>query len=131
MFAMPFTVTVTLLAVLLTLLFSFRVGGLRPKTGVQAPAVSGDPEFEKAYRVHYNTIEQLVLFLPMLWLAVQVIGDLYTGAIGALWLVGRLLYSRAYMNSPAGRGPGMLMTMGSTALLVLVVLWGLFRTFTA
>ena len=48
-----------------------RVGRMRGK--VLAPATSGDPEFEKAFRIHYNTIEQLIMFLPMLWLSEKVL----------------------------------------------------------
>ena len=60
---------VTVLAVLLGLYTMMLVGRMRGKHGVQAPAVTGAPEFERAFRVQMNTLEQSVLFLPLLWLA--------------------------------------------------------------
>ena len=65
MIAMPFTALVTVAAVILTFVLSMRVGAMRQKHGVKAPATTGHPEFELANRVHQNTIEQLVLFLPL------------------------------------------------------------------
>ena len=79
MTALPLTSLGTILMVLLTFYFSIRVGRMRGK--VLAPATSGDPEFEKAFRIHYNTIEQLILFLPMLWLSVGYFGDTVGGAL--------------------------------------------------
>ena len=72
---MPFTALVTVAAVVLTFVLSLRVGAMRQKHGVKAPATTGHPEFERANRVHQNTVEQLVLFLPLLWLALYVLGD--------------------------------------------------------
>ena len=74
MIAMKYTALITVLAVLITFFFSARVGKFRGQ-GVPAPATTGTPEFERAFRVHYNTIEQLVLFIPLLWLATGVLGD--------------------------------------------------------
>ena len=60
---------VTLLAVALYIAMGARVGTLRARLGIKAPATSGHPQFERAYRVHLNTAEQYVAFLPLLWLA--------------------------------------------------------------
>ena len=127
MIAMPFTALVTVAAVVLTFVLSLRVGNMRRKHGVNAPATTGHPEFETANRIHQNTIEQLVLFLPLLWLALYVLGDAVTGLIGAFWIIGRVVYSSAYVRDPATRGPGMGITTLPTAVLLLASLWGILQ----
>ncbi len=129
MLQMKFTALVTLATLALTFGFSGRVGAMRPKYGIDAPATTGHPEFERANRVHYNTIEQLVLFLPLLWLATGVIGDAWAAALGVVWIVGRLIYAQAYQRDPAKRTSGMLVTLFATAALALSVAWGLVQAF--
>ena len=127
MIAMKYTALITVLAVLITFFFSARVGKFRGQ-GVPAPATTGTPEFERAFRVHYNTIEQLVLFIPLLWLATGVIGDVWAAAIGAVWIIGRLLYSSQYIAG-TNRVTGMFMTIIPTGILMLVSFWGILRQF--
>ena len=127
MIAMPFTALVTVAALVLTFVLSLRVGNMRRKHGVNAPASTGHPEFEAANRIHQNTIEQLVLFLPVLWLALYVLGDAITGLIGAVWIIGRIVYANAYARDPATRGPGMGITMLPTVVLLLASLWGILQ----
>jgi len=127
MIAMPFTALVTVAALVLTFVLSLRVGNMRRKHGVKAPASTGHPEFEAANRIHQNTIEQLVLFLPVLWLALYVLGDAITGLIGAVWIIGRIVYANAYARDPATRGPGMGITMLPTVVLLLASLWGILQ----
>lgn len=129
MLQMKFTALVTLASLVLTFVFSGRVGAMRPKYGIAAPSTTGHPEFERANRVHYNTIEQLVLFLPLLWLATGVIGDAWAAGIGVVWMIGRLVYAQAYQRDPANRTPGMLITLFATAALALSVGWGILQTF--
>ena len=127
MIAMPFTALVTVAALVLTFVLSIQVGNMRRKHGVMAPASTGHPEFEAANRIHQNTIEQLVLFLPVLWLALYVLGDAITGLIGAVWIIGRIVYANAYARDPATRGPGMGLTMLPTVVLLLASLWGILQ----
>ena len=129
MLEMKLTALVTLAALTLVFGFSGRVGMMRQKHGVDAPATSGHPEFERANRVHYNTIEQLVLFLPLLWLATGVIGDGWAAGIGVVWIAGRLVYAQAYQSDPAKRGPGMLVTLFATGVLGVTVAWGILQAF--
>ncbi|MBI1179487.1 MAG: MAPEG family protein [Alphaproteobacteria bacterium] len=124
-----YTMLVTVASVVLVLVLTARVGMLRGRTGVAAPATSGHPDFERAYRIHLNTVEQLVLFLPVLWLSVPVVGDLWTGVLGALWLAGRIVYVLSYTRDPATRGAGMMITLGVTTALALIALAGAIRLF--
>ena len=131
MITMKYTALVTVVALGLTFFLSGRVGALRAKLGVPAPAMSGAPAFDRAFRVHMNTVEQLVLFVPVLWLATAVLGDAIAAGIGSVWILGRVIYANAYAKDAAGRGPGMLLTMLTTAVLTLVTLWGIVQAFLA
>lgn len=132
MFATParlLTATVTLLAVLFYFYAAFRVGSLRDSLGIKAPATHGHPTFERAYRVQLNTLEQMGLFLPLLWLtALYPIGLAYLAPlVGLVWVLGRLVYLQGYMRDPQRRLAGaMISGLTSLALLVIAVI-GLIR----
>ena len=113
---MEYVAIVTILIVLQTFWFSFEVGKARGKYGVKAPACSGAPEFERAYRVHQNTIEQLVLFLPSLWVFAMYAHALGAAALGVVFMVGRALYSSSYRRDPSSRSAGF--GIGAVALAV-------------
>lgn len=97
---------VTVLALVQYLYFGALVGGARGRYGIKAPAISGHEMFERLYRVQMNTLELLVVFLPSLWLAAKYWSPLWVAGAGAVYLVGRLVYLRAYRLSPAGRSLG-------------------------
>ncbi len=103
-------IIVTVLALAQFVFFGITVGRIRVKTGVTAPAMSGDPEFERANRVHANTLEQLVVMLPALWLYAHYVNPLWAAGFGVVYLIGRFLYSSAYTKDPASRGIGFMMT---------------------
>jgi glutathione S-transferase len=113
---------VTVLTVLLGLYTMMLVGRMRSKHAVQAPAMTGAPEFERAFRVQMNTLEQVVLFLPVLWLATvyPVLSGYLAPGLGLLWLVGRVLYASGYMAAAAKRSLGFL--IAGVALLGLLLL---------
>jgi glutathione S-transferase len=97
---------VTLLNVLLLFGTQFAVGRARGRYAIKAPAVSGHPAFERAYRVQMNTLENTVMFLPTLWLAAQYGFSGWAGSVGLVWIVGRVWYALAYLQDPGKRGPG-------------------------
>lgn len=114
-----------LVALLTVLLFAVMwvVGHARGKHGIKAPATSGHPTFERAYRVQMNTMESAVMFLPTLWLAANYGFSGWAGVAGLVWIVGRVWYALAYLKDPAKRGPGYLVGMlGWAALLVMACL---------
>lgn len=123
------TALVTVLSVVYTIYLALRVGAQRTKTGVAAPATTGHPDFERAFRIHMNMVEQMVLFLPVLWLSVAVIGDMWTAAIGLVWLIGRVVYAVGYTRDPSKRGTGMMIAMLATFALILVTLFGIVHAF--
>lgn len=113
---------VTILTVFLGIYTMMLVGRMRSKHSVNAPAVTGAPEFERAFRVQMNTLEQVVLFLPLLWLATvyPVVSGYLAPALGLIWIIGRILYSTGYMADAAKRSSGFL--IAGIALLGLLIL---------
>jgi glutathione S-transferase len=109
---------VTLLALLTYFWMGARVGAARSKSGVQAPAMTGDPLLERTIRAHYNTLEWLPLFLVSMWLFAIYWSDLVAAALGLVWIVGRILYAVAYVADPAKRGPGFLIQALAAAVLL-------------
>lgn len=102
---------VALLAVAQLVLFAVLVGRARGRYGVKAPAVSGHEGFERAYRVQMNTLELMVAFLPVLFIAAKYWPPSYVAGVGAVYLVGRILYWRSYVAAPASRGLGFALSM--------------------
>ena len=96
----PLVAIVTLLALLVYFYMSLQVGQGRTKFGVAAPATTGNPDFERLFRVQMNTLEWLPLFLVSFWLfAVSWNADRITAAIGLVWIVGRVLYLTGYSKA--------------------------------
>jgi glutathione S-transferase len=113
---------VTILIVLVYFTMTFPVARARAKTGIKAPATTGHPDLERAMRVHYNTLEQMPIVLPLLWLATTYFEMLpwLPAAFGLVWIVGRYVYQAAYMADPDKRSLGF--AIGSLANLGLLVL---------
>jgi uncharacterized MAPEG superfamily protein len=103
---MSWIVLIALLALLQQLWFGILVSRARGRYGVTAPAVTGNTIFERYYRVQMNTLELLVLFVPALYLSALYVPPLWPALLGVLYLIGRLLYARAYITDPPKRGLG-------------------------
>ena len=110
---------VTILALAQFYVFGFQVGQMRAKHGIKAPATTGHPEFERMFRVQQNTMEQLVMFLPALWIYAWLGKPLWGAAIGVVFIVGRYLFKRGYVADPAKRGRGF--AIGSVAIAFLMI----------
>ncbi|HMP62226.1 MAG TPA: MAPEG family protein [Phenylobacterium sp.] len=94
---------VTLCALLVYVWMGVRVGGARRKTGIDAPAMTGDPLLERHVRVQANTLEWLPIFLPSLWLFALYWNDLVAAGLGVVWILGRILYALGYVADPGKR----------------------------
>jgi glutathione S-transferase len=97
---------VTILALLLYFVMALRVGRARTKYDVPAPAITGNPDFERVFRVHANTLEWLPIFLPALWLFAIYWNDLVAAGLGVVWIVGRYLYMTGYSKAAGSRSTG-------------------------
>lgn len=116
---MALVALVAALALIEYMVFTGFVGWARGRFKVPAPAVSGSPEFERYFRVQQNTLEQLVIFLPSLFLFGEYVSELWASVLGATFIVGRLLYFMGYVRDPAKRSAGFLLGYLATAGLVL------------
>ena len=115
---------VAILAVLQFFWFGILVGRARGKYGVKAPTVSGHEQFERMFRVQMNTLEQLVAFLPALFIAGQHWSNGLVALIGLVYLGGRFVYWRSYVGDPAKRQLGFMLTVGPTFVLLIAGLIG-------
>lgn len=118
---------VTLLTVILLFGTMWAVGHARGKYGVKAPATSGDPAFERAYRVQMNTLEQTVMFLPSLWLAANYGFTGWAGVAGLVWIIGRVWYAVAYLADAGKRSPGFAVGMVAWIAVLAMAIFGVGR----
>lgn len=128
MSAYPWTMLVLLLISVLQLWLMARVGKWRGRSGIAPPAMTGDPAMERAIRVHENTLEQLGMFLPALVVSAAYSGDLCAASIGALWLVGRVMYAIGYQREVGKRSMGFLVTFLALLAALGAGGWGLLKT---
>ncbi len=114
---------VTVLIALEYFYLSIMVGKCRGETGIDAPTCTGDPKFERVFRVQQNTLEQLIIFYPALWIF-GYYANAYDhaevgAALGLVFLIGRIIYARGYVQDAAKRGPGFI--VGALALAILLI----------
>lgn len=99
--------------------FVMLVGAARAKSGIQAPAMTGDPVLERTLRVQLNTLEQLIVVIPSMLLFASYVNPIYAAGLGAVFIISRVLYYRGYVSDPAKRSVGF--GLGSLSTLVLLV----------
>ena len=117
---MAYVDIVTVLAVLQFILFGFQVGSAREKYGVKAPAITGNAVFERLFRIQQNTLEQLIGFIPGIYLFSRYFNPLWAAGLGVVYLAGRQIYAAAYAKDPAKRSLG----FGLSFLPVVILLIG-------
>ena len=119
---MEYVAIVTVLALLQYVWFGLQVGDARRRHQVPAPVMAGAPEFERRFRIHQNTLEQLALFLPALWMFAVRVNPLWAAGLGVVYLVGRFVYRAAYVEDPASRHNGFVITILPIAIMLVWVL---------
>ena len=95
------------------------VGRARIKYGVEAPATTGNPIFERYFRVHQNTLEALIVFIPSLWIFAIFVNPIAAAALGLLFIVARIFYARGYVEDPKKRALGAGVTFVVNGILLL------------
>ena len=108
------------LALLEYALMAALVGRARGKYGVHAPATTGHPDFERVNRVHVNTLENLVLFIPAVLIFALYVSAAWAAGLGFLFVVARALYAIGYLKAAEKRGVG----AGLTGIVNMVLLLG-------
>jgi glutathione S-transferase len=124
MTTLPFTTLATLIAIALYFYMGLQVGMARGKYNVPAPATSGDPIFERHFRVHMNTLEGMVLFLPTLWLFAIYHSDAIAAAIALVWVIGRTIFMVSYVKDPKTRSMGFMIQFFAVVVLFIGSLVG-------
>ena len=107
---MAYVTVIAMLALIEYLYFGIQVGGARGRVGIDAPAVTGDPAFERTFRAHQNTLEQLIIFIPALYATGYFVSEIVAVAAGVVFLIGRALYFRAYAQEASRRSIGTIVT---------------------
>ena len=119
---MDLVIVVVVLVLIEYIAFGILVGRARGKYGIAAPAITGDPVFERYYRVHQNTAEQLLVFLPAIFLYSYLGNTTVAAGLGVVFIVGRLMYLRGYVADPGSRGPGFMLSFLPTAFMLIASL---------
>jgi glutathione S-transferase len=114
-----FTAWITLAALLMYCWIFINVGRARATYAVQAPSCDGPPAFQSVLRVQANTVEQMALFLPLLWICAYSWSDRWAAAGGALWVAGRIIYALGYYQAPKKRSAGFMIASLATLYLLL------------
>jgi glutathione S-transferase len=121
---MELVAVVTALVVLEYFVFIMLVGMARGKSGVQAPATTGDPLLERTIRVQLNTLEQLAIVIPSMWLFGLYVSDTYAAGLGLVFAIARIIYYRGYVADPSKRALGFGIGFLATLALLLGALYG-------
>lgn len=116
--------TVIVVALLEYVVFGALVGRARGLYGVKAPAVSGHEIFERYFRVHQNTLELLVSFVPAMWLFGLYVSPAWAAWLGLLYVAGRVVYLLGYVRDPAKREIGFALSVLPIVVLLVGALWG-------
>ena len=124
---MAYVHLVIVLALLEFLLFGYAVGRARTRYNVPAPAMCGHEVFDRCFRAQMNTLEQLVLFLPSIWLFAHYLNAWAAVALGVLFIVGRALYFRGYVQAAESRHAGFLLSAIPNVTLLIGALIGVMR----
>ncbi len=125
----PYTTFVTLLDLVLYFVLTANVARARGKYKVTAPSVEGPDVFQRIYRTQMNTLEQLIMHLPLLWIAAFAMDDVFAAAFGAVWLLGRILYARGYYRKPKSRAKGFIISTFVNIILLVGALAGTIASF--
>ena len=127
-----FTALVTCLSILFYFFTSVQVARARAAFGIKAPTISGNPDFERVFRVQMNTLEWMPIYLPSLWLFAIYNSDTIAALVGLVWIVGRVLYMTGYSRAAQKRGPGFLVQSLACGVLLLgalgTIVWQLIHT---
>ena len=133
------TAAVTIIALIFYFMTGMNVGRMRGKHNVNAPTMTGPVEFESSVRVQMNTLEWIVVFLPLLWLSTIYFSPSMTmvylawlpPVLGIIWILGRWIYMNGYMRAPNQRSTGFMIAGIAIVALLICSIVGLAMTWSA
>jgi len=94
---------VTVLSIIVYQRMVIAVGTARRKYQIDAPQVTGNPEFERIFRTQQNTLEQFPGFLAGLWMFSIFINAEVGAFLGLFWVITRILFAKWYLDAPEAR----------------------------
>jgi glutathione S-transferase len=103
------------------------VGQARRRYGIEAPLCTGDPAFERTFRVQMNMLEWLPLVLPAMWLAAIYVSDAAAAVLGLVFAAARIVYALRYQQAAEKRSAGFLVQAGAVSVLWIGALVGVLR----
>lgn len=106
------------------ILFSLAVGRARAQHKVAPPATTGNEAFERIFRVHQNTLELLIVFIPAIWFFGLYVSPIWAAGLGVVFIIGRALYFVGYASEAKKRLPGFGLSFLSMVALVIGALIG-------
>lgn len=121
---MEYVALVTLLLLVQYFFFVMQAGMARGKDTVVAPATTGDEMYERKSRVQMNTLEQLIITLPAIWICAHYFSANVAAILGFIFLIGRFAYSFLYIREPKSRGPGFIIGFFANIILIGCALYG-------
>jgi len=125
----PYTAFVTLVDIVIYFVFLINVGRARRKYKIDAPIMEGPDGFLRVIRVQENTVEQMIMHLPLLWISAFAMDDMFAAAFGAVWALSRVIYARGYYQKAKRRHKGFVIGTLVNAILMLGALAGVIATF--
>jgi glutathione S-transferase len=99
--------------------FIMLCGRERARCGVVAPATTGNPTFERYFRVQQNSVEQLILFVPAMFIFGRYVSEPIGAGLGLVFILGRALFARGYYQDPPKRALGFGLSLLSNLVLLL------------
>lgn len=126
---MALVTIIIMLSLIEYMIFGGYVGWARAKFGIKAPATTGHAVFERYYRVHINTLENLIIFIPSIIAFATYIHAEIAAGLGFVFIIGRIIYFRGYIKEPKARHMGSLISSIPMILLLLGGLVGAILTF--
>ena len=125
------TSLITVLSLIVYFATAINVGRARSKYEIKPPATTGNPDFERAFRIQQNTLEQLVFFLPLLWLFTLFVNPLWGAVIGGVWVLGRIIFAIGYSLAAEKRTIGFVLSMFASLSLLIGSLIGIIKALIA
>lgn len=123
---MEYITLVVIISLCEYLFFAFAVGKAREKYKISAPSTTGNTNFERYFRVQQNHLEQLIVFIPAIYMAGYYMDTVSAAIIGCFFIVGRMIYYKSYVVEPSKRSVGFIISFIPILLLLTLALVGIF-----